>query len=101
MSLRLTNIFLLSLAVAMFIDVLLVLRTGEPDVWTSSACVVAFVLRGLDKRPIRRPIPVVAGLLALWAVANNSKLLESNWGFWTLVGFVLALLYALWERLFP
>ena len=101
MKFRLSNVLLLLLALVVFVDVLVVSRYGKPDIWISSGCIIALVLRGLNLRQQSSAIILVAFLLTLWVVANNSSLLESSWAFWTLVGFVLAIVYAVWEKLFP
>ncbi|MHB8484223.1 MAG: hypothetical protein ACYDCM_00630 [Candidatus Acidiferrales bacterium] len=101
MKFRLSNVLLLLLALIVFVDALVVSRYGKPDIWISSACIIALVMRGMNLRRQSSVIVVVAFLFVLWVVANNSGLLESLWGFWTLVGFVLAIFYALWEKLFP
>jgi hypothetical protein len=101
MKFRLSNALLLLLALIVFVDALVVSRYGKPDIWISSACIIALVMRGMNLRQQSRAIIPVAFSLTLWVVANNSGLLESSWGFWTLVGFVLAIFYALWEKLFP
>jgi len=101
MKFRLSNVLLLLLALVVFVDVLVVSRYGKPDIWISSGCIIALVLRGLNLRQQSSAIILVAFLLTLWVVANNSGLLESSWAFWTLVGFALAIVYAVWEKLFP
>jgi hypothetical protein len=95
------NVYLLSLALLVLLDALAVSRSGQPDFVISSAAIIALVLRGLDLREKPKPLLVVAFLVTLWVIANNSNLLDSPWGFWTVVGFVLVAVYALWERLFP
>jgi len=100
MKFRISNAFLLALALIVFADVLVVSRSGKPDIAISSGSIIVFVLRGLNLREQSTGIVVVGILFALWVLADNGGLLESSWSLWTLVGFVLALLYALWERLF-